>query len=200
MAYNGNEVPLINEFYSQLADYENNRVICSSEGQIKVLNCEPNILFEVLSLIDGIRSFDEIESKLSNKYLLVEIREFLSTLLDEKILIVPSFSNMNNSIPSILVISDDEFWIKSNKYKSISIKDFMSDSKLLKFDIAIDISTLSTYEDILTLNQKLYKIDKKFVIIRCNGENIAAGPLIIPGNSGCYECLVSMELKSLNKN
>jgi len=46
--YELNEIPIINETFSFQNDNANNRVICCSLGEIKILNCNPNILEEVL--------------------------------------------------------------------------------------------------------------------------------------------------------
>ena len=47
MDYKTNEIPTIGYTYSYQVDKINNRVICSSLGEVKVLNCDPAILGHV---------------------------------------------------------------------------------------------------------------------------------------------------------
>ena len=86
MKYKLNDIPYISDLYGYQNDVKNNRVICSAAGQIKVLNCIPEILQEVLSYVNGINTFFEIEKKLEKKYSLDEVKDFLDELLKERII------------------------------------------------------------------------------------------------------------------
>lgn len=47
MKYALEDIAIINSNYSQLKENKFERVICSSNGAIKILNCNPEILDEV---------------------------------------------------------------------------------------------------------------------------------------------------------
>ena len=83
MNYQINEIPLVSESYSHQNDETNSRVICSSSGEIKILNCDPVVLEEVLSYTNGINTFGEIESKFIDRYPIDTVRNFLNVILDE---------------------------------------------------------------------------------------------------------------------
>ena len=80
MSYYSKDVPWISQQYAFNIDEKTPRVICSAAGQIKVLNCDPDILEEVLSYVDGNNSFAEIERKFVDRFSLQDIKSFLNTI------------------------------------------------------------------------------------------------------------------------
>lgn len=127
MLYRPNDIAIINSNYSQVKDKKRGRVICTSNGEIKILNCDPNILSCVFSYVDGIRTFKEIENNLSDKFYIKDIKEFLDVLLEEDILIKVE-KNQEESVndKKIVVIGDGAIFenIKKKKYKLYIFKRF----------------------------------------------------------------------------
>jgi len=61
MYYSDKDIPKISNTYSFQNDFDNGRVLCTAQGNVKVLNCDPSILEEVLSHVDGRNSLNDIE-------------------------------------------------------------------------------------------------------------------------------------------
>lgn len=198
MIYKLDETPFISELYSYQNDKINNRVICTSLGEIKILNCEPDVLEEVLFHVDGNNTFAEIEEKFISRYSIDEVRYFLGEILKEGIIKIKQADNKTKKIPRILVIGEGIIADTFKNYDHIKVSSFLEKDTFYTFDIAIIAPSILTYSDLFSVNEKLYRIQKPFIQISFNGVKITAGPLVIPNKSACLECGVSYELKRLN--
>ncbi|MBB4827134.1 thiazole/oxazole-forming peptide maturase SagD family component [Sporosarcina luteola] len=198
MPYKLDETPFISEQYGYKNDEINNRVICSSSGQIKILNCEPSILEEVLYHIDGSNTFGEIEEKFIDRYSISEVRNFLEVIIKEGVIKKKRTDNKTKKAPNILVIGEGviakTFWDGDH----IAVDSFLEKDFFYDFDIAIFAPSALTYSDMFSVNEKLYQLRKPYIQISFNGVSITAGPLVIPNKSACLECGVSHEIKRLN--
>ena len=199
MDYELNEMPLISKTYSYQNDKANNRVICSSSGEIKILNCDPEILEEVLSSIDGSRTFGEIEEEFINRYSSKEVNNFLKIILEEGIIVKSDITIKTEKIPEILVIGESFISETFKNYKCISISSFLTSDINFDFDLALFSPSISNYSEALNINKKLYQYKKPFTQISFNGASITVGPLVVPEKSACLECVISQELNLLNK-
>lgn len=198
MRYSLNEMPVVSRLYSYQNDAINSRVICYSLGQIKILNCEPDVLEEVLSHVDGNNTFGKIEKKFVDRYSLEEVRNFLEEILKEGIIEKTQAGNNAKKTPRILIIGEGAIAETFKDCNYITISDFLKKCPPCDFDVAILAPSVLTYIDMFSLNKKLYQFKKPFTQISFNGTNIIAGPLVIPHKSACLECGVSHELKRLN--
>jgi len=200
MSYYSNDVPWISQQYGFNIDEKTPRVICSAAGQIKVLNCDPDILEEVLSYVDGNNSFAEIERKFVDRFSLQDIKSFLNTILDEGIIESRTEEIISNKNPKLLVIGDGVIFesLVRDKNICIDVDDFLRKDNIYDFDIAVFAPSTATYADMLAVNKKLYHTIKPFIPIFYSGGKILAGPLVVPNKSACLECVLSHELKCLN--
>lgn len=198
MRYKLDEIPVISELYSYKNDKINNRVICSSLGETKILNCDPDVLEEVLFHIDGNNTFYKIEEKFIDRYSINEVRYFLGEILKEGIIEKKQTDNKSKKVPQILVIGEGIIAETFKNYDHIKVSRFLAEGIVSNFDIAIFAPSILTYSDMLSVNEKLYQLKKPFIQISFNGVKITAGPLVIPNKSACLECGVSYELKRLN--
>jgi len=204
MRYSLDDVAMINQNYSQVVDDKIERVICNSNGELKILNCNPNILEEVLSCITDNRTFRDIETILAVKYSLDDIIEFLQILLDERILIKKQQDIKSTEVEksNILVIGGGEIFetLKKMDLDTMSLEKFIIDGLEKEHNFIILTPNQVSYKDIIEINKKLHRNKKKFIPIYFDGVKIVVGPLIIPGKTLCLECIISHELKLLNKN
>lgn len=197
MKYIGNEIPSISKFYTYRNDEINNRVVCSSLGHLKVLNCDPKVLEKFLSYINGKNTFNDIENIFINKYSKEDIEIFIDTLLYENV-IEKSKMEYINSKPKILIIGDGFVSNFFDIESSVSINDFLVKDLSICFDIAVFAPSECTYADALKLNKKMFKLNKPFIQIFYTGSNISVGPLFVPNKTACIECVVSSKIYKLN--
>ncbi|RRD40892.1 hypothetical protein EII29_00110 [Leptotrichia sp. OH3620_COT-345] len=198
MVYKLNEIPFISELYGYQNDKINNRVICSSSGQIKILNCNPDILEEVLFYVNEINTFGKIEEKFIDRYPIHEVRNFLEEILKEGIIKKKHTENKIKKVPKILIIGEGTIAEAFKNYKYISTNHFLEANFFCDFDIAIFAPSVLTYSNMFKVNEKLYQFKKNFIQISFNGLNITIGPLVVPDKSACLKCGINYELKRLN--
>ena len=196
------DIPRINPNYASRCDFKANRVICSAAGQIKILNCDPAILTEVLQNVDGNTAFGEIERRFCDRYPLESIRSFLNILLEEGIIEKAEDKPHSLKHANVLVIGEGSIFNSivscSGSNSHLSTVDFLTTDSPINYDAAIFAPGIATNEEMLAVNKKLYYIDKPFIAFFCNGEKLVAGPLVVPGKSACLECVLSHEIKWLN--
>ena len=63
MKYMLEDIVIINPNYSQVRDNVAKRVICNSNGGIKILNCNPEILDEVFNYVTNIQANYHIDKQ-----------------------------------------------------------------------------------------------------------------------------------------
>lgn len=196
------DIPRINPNYASRCDFKANRVICSAAGQIKILNCDPAILTEVLQNVDGNTAFGEIERRFCDRYPLESIRSFLNILLEEGIIEKAEDKPHSLKHANVLVIGEGSIFNSivscSGSNSHLSTVDFLTTDSPINYDAAIFAPGIATNEEMLAVNKKLYYIDKPFIAFFCNGEKLVAGPLVVPCKSACLECVLSHEIKWLN--
>lgn len=200
MSYCSKDVPRISQQYAYDIDVKKQRVICSAAGQIKVLNCDPDILEEVLSYVDGTNSFAEIENKFVDRFPLQNIKFFLNTILDEGVIETGIGEITLNKNTKLLVIGDGTIFesLVSDSDICMDVAHFLGEDNIYDFDMAVFAPSVATYADMLAVNKKLYQTMKPFIPITFSGGKILAGPLVVPNKSACLECVLSHELKCLN--
>lgn len=198
MIYTGAEVPIVNKNFSYNTNFEN-RVICSSQGQVKILYSDPKLFEEFLSCVDGNTSLEYIEDKFRGRYKKEEVEYFISILLTEKIIEFQENKTIEKKHPNVLIIGKNNFNNLMQNTKYLSIEDFLDNKDSYRYDYAVIADDNLSYSEIIRLNRKLYDLGKVYSQIRFNGENIVLGPLVIPGKSACLECGITVELKKINK-
>lgn len=196
MKYNLEEIPYISELYSYQNDEINQRVLCSADGQIKIINCSPKLLEEVLLYVDGINSFGMIEDNFKSRYSKEEVRLFLKTILNEGIVSLKDNNSLNKT-PKILIIGEGVIADSFKDYESTTLNNFLN-KPFENFDAAILAPATATYSEVLDVNQKLDQMKKPFIQITYNGKKLSVGPMVLPQKTACFGCTVSYELKRLN--
>lgn len=197
--YDVKDVPDINSLLSFQTDEINNRVVCSIAGELKILYCSPVIFEKVLSFIDGGVSFGDLESIFLLEYSTEQVRNFISTLLNEEI--IQNINPQNKlHMPKTIVIGTGVISNEINAFTKVSITEFLQDNFCGDFDMAIFAPDICTYKQAMEVNKKLYLLNKPYTQIYNNGDELLAGPLVIPRQSACLECLVTSKIKKINKN
>jgi len=200
MSYELDEKPLVSKSYTYQNDEDNVRVICSALGQIKVLNCSPDILEEVLSCVNGSNTFGDIEKVFIGRHSEHEVRNFLETILSEGIIVKSITDCKVTELPKLIVIAEGIIAETFKECKLITVARFLEEGLFCDFDIALFAPSALTYGDMFSVNEKLYELNKPFIQISFNGARITVGPLVVPNKTACLVCGVSNELKKINAN
>lgn len=199
MKYSLHEIPIINELCNLKS--EQTRVITSFEsGGVKIFYCDPEVLFEVLSYIDGINNFSEIEKKLLINYSKDDIEEFLITLLREEI--IKKVTNVSErNIPRLLVIGDSAVSSILSSFETSIYKeteDFLNNLIEDEYEMVVFSPRECTYEEYILVNKKLHSYNKPYLLVNFSGNSLNVGPLVVPNKTVCLECIVTSELEKLN--
>jgi hypothetical protein len=152
MSYTLSEVPLISDAYSHKNDKANNRVICSSSGEIKILNCDPDVLNEVLQNTNGKLTFGEIEDVFAKRFSIHEVRNFLNVLLEEGVIEKSATTHKVKKRPLILIIGEGIISDAFENCERITCVDFLKDDFNHDFDVAIFAPSVCTYSNMIKLN------------------------------------------------
>ncbi|CAM4084084.1 hypothetical protein BAMA_16830 [Bacillus manliponensis] len=208
MNYNLNDIPVINKTYNETPK-GNGQVISTVDGEIKILQCSHEVLEKVLSLINGTRTFEKIENELEELYPLDEIRNFLSALVNERIIYPTPESNETLEGATVCIIGKGRLASVMNKaiglshhkeFKTITftIDEFLLGQSMIDFDVAVFAPDQCTYEDILCLNKKMLSKNKPFIQCYFDGRELGLGPFFIPGKTACLECQTMYHIKNIN--
>ena len=203
MKYMLEDIVIINPNYSQVRDNVAKRVICNSNGGIKILNCNPEILDEVFNYVTNNNTYRDIQDALGKKYPINDVIDFLQTLVDEGILISQqnSINNLNVKKSDVLVIGEGRIFEGFKKFNidMVIFEEFMNNDIENDYKYIVIAPEQLLYKDMVKINRRLYGKEKNYIPVYFNGDKIVFGPLIIPGKTLCLECIISHELKVLNK-
>lgn len=208
MSYNLNDIPVINNTYNETLT-DKGQIISTVDGEIKTLQCSHEVLEKVLSLIDGTQTFGKIENELEELYPLNDIKNFLSALVNERIVYPLSESNEILESATVCIIGKGRLaslmektielsYHKKFKTITVTIEEFLLEQSIIDFDVAMFVPAQCTYNDILCLNKKMLSKNKSFIQCYFDGSELALGPFIIPGKTACLECQIMYHIKSIN--
>ena len=178
------------------------------DGTFKSIECDYNILSDVLNIINKFGEKDEVYNRYKDKFNKEEVDQFLDVLISENMIIVNEDKRIINK-PYILLVSDE---ITENIVKEV-FKDtiavgyvanrVMDIEKIVnshKFDCVFIANPDMKYEDAIWANKLLVKLQIPFMIVRYDGENIITGPFIFPMKGACLECSLEHHIDKLNEN
>jgi oxazoline/thiazoline synthase len=205
MNYNLYDVPVVNKTYN--GKPSNGQVISTVNGEIKALRCSHEVLEEVLSLIDGTRRFEDIENSLQESYPLVEIRNFISTLVKEEIIHLKLESDDTIEIATVGIVGSGRVAsiLKEaiSQYKGFTVtmtpvEEFLLDQGMIDSDVAIFAPNQCTYEEMLDFNKLMISKNVPFIQCYYDGSELALGPFVVPGKTACLECQTMYHIKNIN--
>lgn len=205
--YDLDEIPYIDESFSYYCSLSN-RVISSVRGEFKVINCSTSVFRDVIGCIDGIKTFEQIETELKKKYPIDGVKAYIKVLISEKIIGINEYKNQSNDSIRALVFGKgilcDVVTASLNLIENIYIDNVVNheqmESKLneVNYDIACIVPEKATYSEMLSINKSLYASKVPYLPLYYNGQDIVAGPFILPGKTACYECQVRHHLSNIN--
>ena len=188
----------------------NNQITIYQDNCFKTLECDYEILNEILHLVKEFGNREEIYKKFGKYYSIEEIDQFIDVLITEGILLNSKELNSTHDYDKshILLISDTEInkEIKDFFVSKIDvdvINDVYAVEKAIKssdFVCVFLIKSNIKYKDVIWLNKLLINANIPFVILRNDGVNLISGPFIFPMKSACYECIIQHHIDRLNEN
>ena len=191
-----------------IAKVNDDETMVYQDGSLKSIECDYNILSDVLNIINTFGEKDEVYNRYKDKFNKEEVDQFLDVLISENMIIVNEGKRIINK-PYILLVSDE---ITENIVKEV-FKDtiavgyvanrVMDIEKIVnshKFDCVFIANPDMKYEDAIWANKLLVKLQIPFIIVRYDGENIITGPFIFPMKGACLECSLEHHIDKLNEN
>lgn len=206
MAYTKGDIPTKNKSLS-ISKVNNGTVMVSVNGNFKTIVCEYDVLESVLNVVDGVNTFEKVESLFAQQYGQSAVEEFLSVLLDEEIIGIKKNSMSDFLLPKTCLVGSDSLFDKTynvfnaelDVVEMISVNDFLTNPHI-NFDVAIIVPDKLNYKEILQLNSFFVKNNTPFFMVYFNGKDLVVGPFVFPWKTTCFECHITHHLKSLNKN
>lgn len=185
----------INKYFSY-SYTDADKVICNVYGQTKVLYCDIKILKEFLDYVKSELLFSEIRNRFKERYSDMEIHNFISVLLKEEIIKLKDIK-LSKKVNKVLLIGNGPFDKLNFNGHVVSTELFLNDYN--DYDFAVIVDENLTYNKLELLNRKLYDLGKIYTQIKCEGNSVVLGPLVIPKKTACLECCVAQMLKKINK-
>ena len=214
----------INPFFSWIPK-ENNRVIASLYGKIKVLKCIPSVLEEVLNLIDGKQMLIDIVNVLSKKYPTEEVQYFLNTIIEAEFIVNEYNFTEIGTFPKVKEVNQDivvmgqgilanaickKMEANSFKYRTVKLPDsFIEYEKMIihklellknfENDFLIACPDECTYGWLVALNNACLKFNIPFILCYYNGKDVLLGPMVVPKKTPCYSCLLEHKRRFMSE-
>lgn len=208
MKYNKADIPKVNPTYSSV-NASKGRVICTVDGEIKVISCSPAALNKLLSCIDGVKTFEQAEAELQMMYPLEGIINYFEVLLSEDVLQIHRTTSYVRKEISVLLIGKGRLnravekriieLSKIKLYKSNDCDEAFDAIKNFGYDLVCIAPEKETYGQLFKLNKVLVDKQTPFLLFYYNGKELITGPFIIPGKTACYECQITHRINTVNE-
>lgn len=206
MSYKKAEIPQVARCFQECV-LTRGRIITRVEGEFKLVQCSPTVLKDVLGIIDGKRTFSQVEDQLAQRYPADAIPAFLDALLSSHIIEIRDSNSTEHQDARVLLIGDGLLYssILNRASGTAPHIDTISTSEFVNTDIpkgrycCLILSPESaTFETILKINRIIKQLDVPLIPYYFDGKECVLGPLIIPGKTACMECIITHHLDSVN--
>lgn len=191
-----------------LAKINDEETMVYQDNSFKSIECDFNILNNVLKIINTNGSKKEIYKNYEQEFSKEEIDQFLDVLISEKIVYVKQNILLAGKA-SVLLVSDkdiadrivNEIKDEINVEKLIeNINDVEQEIKLFRFDCVFIAKSEMKYKDGIWLNDILVKNNIPFIIMRYDGKSVISGPFVFPMKGSCFKCSLEHHIDKLNEN
>ena len=205
MKYHTEHKPAINPGFS-ISKLNDDSSLVSINGLLKKLECNAEILADVLKMANGDNTFANIEEKYIPQFGEDEVKDFLTTLLNEEVIIASS-TKPDVALPDVCVIGSGRlfevvcsvFNENLNIVRTISIADFFQ-SPTFEYKSAIIVPEKTKLMDMFQLNRLFVANNMPYFLMYFNGKGITIGPFVFPWKTPCYECHATHRIRLLSKN
>jgi oxazoline/thiazoline synthase len=186
-----------------LAEAEEQGALAYVNGRIKILKCAPSVLQEVLDLVDGIRSVEQITALLRPKYAQEDIQHFLATLMQSEVLLPRIEQSKEASVLPLVLLGKgllaaalaQRLQGKPSSAPFIwrqveSLKEWQSSLRTRGHHFLLLCPEEESLGWFMQVNDACMEHSIPFLSLYFNGKNILTGPTVLPGKTPCLACLI----------
>ena len=203
--YNETSVPHINPALS-IVNINSEKNLASVEGQFKEIFCDYDVLTDVLSNINGMNSFYDIEAIYRDTYGEPVVINFINTLLSENIITLCEHTTLHDSPLRVGVLGKGN--LKSaiiNQFREyFAYIDDVNDDNLFQnirnYDVCVLTPANLTNVQLCDINRFMLKHNKPYIVFGYTGDRFVIGPFVFPWVTECYECHLTHRLAAINSN
>lgn len=206
MDYQKTSVPIMNSSFRFLP-LKKGRILFSVGSDLGVIQCSHSAFSDVVDSIDGNRTFEEVERCLGQKYPLEGIRTYFDAMLREGIVRVRNDA-VAGEIPPISILVVGEGRLRDAVIRAIEVSPCQITVLTCKevnwceswgdADTIVLAPDGATYGDFLDANEAMIKSGRPFFPFYFAGEELVAGPFVIPGKTACFSCQSIYHLQAVN--
>ena len=191
-----------------LSKINNDETLVYQDNSFKSIECDFDILTNVLKIIDKSGDEEDIYSYYEKEFSKEEIDQFLDVLASEKIIYIRQDIPLVDKA-SILLVSDHDIsdtiisGLKDviNVVKVIeNVNEVEEEIKLFEYDCVFIAKSEMKYKEGIWLNDILVKNNIPFIIMRYDGKSLISGPFVFPMKGSCFECSLEHHIDKLNEN
>lgn len=202
--YEKKSVPFVNSGLS-LSKINNEMIVASIDGQLKEIFCDYDVLNDVLSNINGMNTFSDLEAIYSKMYGEDVVICFLNTLLEENLIDIIR-ENKEASKLHVGIIGEGYLYSAvvtrfAKRFSSVSgLKPSELEKNIDNYDVFTLISSNLTNQIICDVNNIMLKHHKPYIMFGYTGNKFVIGPFVFPWVTECYECHLTHRLAAIIGN
>ncbi|RKM63322.1 hypothetical protein D6856_04160 [Butyrivibrio sp. XB500-5] len=178
-------------------------VLISADGELKMIECDHDVLEEVLGKADHPITYKELLNAFVPKYEKEEVEAFIDVLLEEKL--IKKIEKKTRKKIHLRVIGEGKLaeYITDRTYDDIEITEVVGACEYLKrkgtSDDSVVLIVSENYDigTVLDLNEKMLADDTAFTVISTQIDSIKLGPSVVPYKSACVGCYYTHQIEQL---
>ena len=169
-------------------------VAVSVKGEIKLLECDPDILDRVLRAVDSEGTVEDIVRHFAGEFPAEDVLHFLQTITEAGVLTVSAGEEKDSAHDAPLPVLLDKGKLARAVQQALG-------EDLLQFPLSppenwvfapqtvfIVCPEQAEFNTLLELNNFFIQRRAAFVVCYFDGEQIAVGPSVLPGLTACFSC------------
>ena len=191
----------------RIAQKNDHAALVQQDGNLKLIECDYDILSTVLELICEEKGIQDILDLYRGQYTEDEVMSFLTSLCEEGIIYEKTVLDTAEPVNVMLVGSGTIFdYISSLKHdriritSSISVHELLNGTRLDGVDTIIFAPAHATYKTFFDVNRRLVDAEVPFIPIYYTGESFCCGPFVFPWKTPCLECVATHHVSALNRS
>ena len=180
--------------------------VANINGDYKTIIGNYEIINKTLVMAENSKIEDFIKS-FSNCYSKDEIKSFISTLYDEKLLVGGETVIDKTNGKDAMILYCGKLY-ESLREPLTKVMNVLYEFPIKEYDcnkdytcnVVIVVVSGSRWKEILELNKNLYSGKIPYLFCYYDGDSIVLGPLIIPWKTVCLECIATHHMKVLSSS
>lgn len=167
--YKEQEIPVINKTLA-IYEYAKDKMLFTIDGELKIMECERKVLDEVLREIDGKKNFQILEKKFMNQYAKEEVKFFLDTLCNERIIIASKAHKKKKEKIKIVLLGEGRLRKKFEDTNK-SHYEILAEKQIHQAEVCLIFAGYMSYQRALEINRQLITLKIPSIWISWNGRD-----------------------------